>query len=96
MMSAPQGSSGENSGDPRFYTEEQRLAVERILQCKPEKWYDILGVEETCSNDDVKTAYHATALAVHPDKNPHQGAKEAFQSEHEFPFQSESSNNKDT
>jgi molecular chaperone DnaJ len=38
-------------------------------------YYDILGVERTASQDEVKKAYRKMALQFHPDRNP--GNKEA-------------------
>lgn len=58
------------------YSEEQVNIVREIKRKKD--YYDILGVERTCSVDDVRKAYRKLSLKVHPDKNQAPGAEEAF------------------
>ncbi|MBA0612553.1 hypothetical protein Godav_013148 [Gossypium davidsonii] len=60
----------------RSYTEEH---VQLIRQIKRNKdYYSILGVEKTCSVDEIRKAYKKLSLKVHPDKNKAPGSEEAF------------------
>lgn len=62
----------------RKYTVEQKAAVLRIRACQPTAFYEILAVEKSCSDADVKKAYRKQSLLTHPDKNGHEHADEAF------------------
>ncbi|KAL3532347.1 hypothetical protein ACH5RR_005868 [Cinchona calisaya] len=58
------------------YTEEQVTIVREIKGKKD--YYEILGLEKSCSVEDVKKAYRKLSLKVHPDKNKAPGAEEVF------------------
>lgn len=58
------------------YTDEQLSSVQGIRKCKD--YYEILGISQDCSEDDLKKAYKKMALKFHPDKNHAPGATEAF------------------
>ncbi|ONK66609.1 uncharacterized protein A4U43_C06F10130 [Asparagus officinalis] len=58
------------------YTEEQLTIVHQIK--KQKDYYQILGLERSCTVEDVRKAYRKLSLKVHPDKNKAPGAEEAF------------------
>lgn len=65
----------------RKCTPEQKAAVLRIRKCSPTAFYEILAIEKTASDGEIKKAYRKQSLLTHPDKNGHEGADEAFKSE---------------
>ncbi|KAK1282957.1 Chaperone protein dnaJ 49 [Acorus calamus] len=71
-----EGISSASSSPARSYTEEQITIVRQIKRQKD--YYEILGVERTCSVEDVRKGYRKLSLKVHPDKNKAPGAEEAF------------------
>lgn len=64
----------------RKYTVEQKTAVIRVRKCSPTAFYEILGLEKTVTDAEIKKAYRKLSLLTHPDKNGYDGADEAFKS----------------
>ncbi|PYH77212.1 J domain-containing protein [Aspergillus brunneoviolaceus CBS 621.78] len=62
----------------RKYTPEQKAAVLRIRKCSTTAFYEILAVEKTATDGEIKKAYRKLSLLTHPDKNGYEGADEAF------------------
>lgn len=61
------------------YTKDQEVLVERILKFKATEYYKILDVDRgTCTEADIKRLYRKLAIKLHPDKNSHPRAAEAF------------------
>lgn len=60
------------------YTIEQKAAVIRVRRCSATAFYEVLGLEKSCSDAEIKKAYRKLSLLTHPDKNGYDGADEAF------------------
>ena len=67
---------GEVSNGEQNYTEEHVELIRKIRRNKD--YYGILGVEKSCSVEEIRKAYRKLSLKVHPDKNKAPGAEEAF------------------
>lgn len=52
--------------------------VERILSCFKLNPYEHLNLTFEATEDDIKKQYRKLSLLVHPDKNAHPRAKDAF------------------
>ncbi|KIX94478.1 uncharacterized protein Z520_09864 [Fonsecaea multimorphosa CBS 102226] len=62
----------------RKWTPQQKAEVIRIRKCSPTAFYEILAIEKTASDGEIKKAYRKISLLTHPDKNGYEGADEAF------------------
>ncbi|XP_030507752.2 chaperone protein dnaJ 49 [Cannabis sativa] len=60
----------------RNYSEEHVQLIRQIRKNKD--YYAVLGVEKTCSVEEIRKAYRKLSLKVHPDKNKAPGSEEAF------------------
>jgi hypothetical protein len=81
----PNGSASNrehNQGNQgRKFTPDQKAAVIRVRKCAHTAFYEILGVEKSSTDGEIKKAYRKLSLLTHPDKNGYEGADEAFKSE---------------
>ncbi|PFH35310.1 hypothetical protein BESB_061970 [Besnoitia besnoiti] len=87
---AREGSGGEGGEDRgsasgKALTEEQALAVRRVLACKQNSAWYILQIEQPSKEtaphvlrSQARAAFRHLALLVHPDKNPHPRAADAM------------------
>ncbi|KAJ7328189.1 Cleavage inducing molecular chaperone [Desmophyllum pertusum] len=61
---------------PRMVTWD--AAVMHMLQNKDNDPYSVLGVPRDATDDDIRKQYRKLAVLIHPDKNTHPQADEAF------------------
>lgn len=69
-------SSSECTNSERSYTEENVKLIREVK--RNNDYYTVLGVEKTCSVEEIRKAYKKLSLKVHPDKNKAPGSEEAF------------------
>ena len=59
---------GEENGEDSV--EEGEKGEPKKPEVSPTLLYDILGIKQEATQDEIKKAYRKLALAKHPDKNP--------------------------
>ena len=59
-----------------FIKNQQHSSINKNKMVKD--YYQVLNIQKTASDDDVRKAYRTLALQFHPDKNNSPGAEEKF------------------
>uniref|UniRef100_A0A7N0TJU8 J domain-containing protein n=1 Tax=Kalanchoe fedtschenkoi TaxID=63787 RepID=A0A7N0TJU8_KALFE len=73
---ASSSAKDEISTGERSYSEEHVQVISQIK--KNNDYYAVLGLEKSCTIEEIRKAYKKLSLKVHPDKNKAPGSEEAF------------------
>lgn len=75
---APAASPNGNGSGKRPYTDKQEQDAANIIKVSKKSHYEVLGLERSATEEDIKKAYKKLALKFHPDKNSAPSAEGAF------------------
>jgi hypothetical protein len=79
-----ENSAGDESPSERKkatkYTLKQREAITKVRNCEKKDYYSILGLDESCSDQDINNAASRPIPLTNPDKSDFKDALKAFQS----------------